>query len=80
MNESATVALILIQLALLLVVLSAVFSAYMLAVIGVDVARRRRLRRSRSAQMPDAAQADHRLRRQPPGAARFYPAPIDAGR
>ena len=54
----------------------------MLVVLGVVVARQRRLKtsRQRPVELPNAPQVDDRPRAHPRGAARFTPAPIDAGR
>ena len=83
MSESSILAPILIQLALLLVALSAVYSAYILIVIGLVMARQRRL--GRPGNLPvEALNAPSvqagRPRETPLAGARFVPAPTDAGR
>jgi len=82
MKGVAMFAPILIQSALLLVALSALYSAYMLAVIGVVLARQRRLQRPDN--LPGAVldaplvQPD-RSREYPLAGARFQPVPTEAG-
>ena len=80
MTESATLVPSLIQLALLLVILSAVYSAYMLVVIGAVLARQRRLGRSRSlpAEALGTPSVPNRPYEHPLPGTRFYPAPTDA--